>query len=464
MRVPITFIIAFVLFSTPFVAESGGLWDRTDVKVGKRPLCVFKDPEISNKYHVICGGFDADFDGEYEPEQGEYHATWYTYDLGSSDAALFKTFEWEMQVQNILRAIIHDGALYMPVGKNFRAYDLSSGDAIYDETGEADFIAVTFGQDKSYRTIRKYAEDGFTLEENYVEVLDGELGEELYQIPGGDFLQETIEIVQEDRTVLGVLNEGNYGSKDSFLTFWEIGETEATRIGEIFLGDAGNKLEYGNRTRGKIVAVSNGSHDVRIIDAETLEVLDSAKTPSESWDGPRESASEFIALTGSANLYGIFVSTFETDGEGDPTIMRFDPADLETPPDFIDAKGKTEGILIDGRYLLACNIYKAGTYDPEEYLSIFESINSVYEKPADYFRLGPIPATSTLSITCAEKLIGDYAIDIFNYSGRRVYSSRFIASPGAVETIDLANLPSGSYVLRLNDGKKYISQSFTIER
>ncbi len=464
MRIPITFIIAFLILSIPFVAESGGLWERTDVKVGKRPLCVLKDPEVSNKYHVICGGYDADFDGEYEPEEGDYHATWYTYDLGSSEADLFKTFEWEMQVSNTLRAIIHDGALFMPVGKNFRAYDLETGDVVYDETGAADFIAITFGQDKSYRTIRKYAEDGYTLEENYVEVLDGELGEELYRIPGRDFLQETIEIVQEDRTVLGVLNEGNFGSNGSFLTFWEIVETEATGIAEIFLGDTGNKLEYGDRTRGKIVAVSNGSHDVRVIDAETLEVLDSAKTTSDSWDGPRESASVLIALTGSNYLYGIFLSTFETDGEGDPTIMRFDPEELDSPPDFIAAKGKTEGILIDGRYLLACNIYKTGTYDPEEYLSIFESINSVYEKPEDYFRLGPIPANSTISISCDEKLIGEFAIDIFSYSGRRVFSSRFFASPGAIETIDISSLPSGSYVLRLNDGKKYISQSFTIER
>ncbi len=115
---------------------------------------------------------------------------------------------------------------------------------------------------------------------------------------------------------LFILCEGNFGSSDSKLIIYDILDINPNGFNIMYnktidLGDTGNHLAL--MDENNILITINGSHEIHILNTQTLEISKTIKLPTSGYDGPRESnffENNYILTTAfDGNLY-----TFDKDG------------------------------------------------------------------------------------------------------------------------------------------------------
>jgi len=93
-----------------------------------------------------------------------------------------------------------------------------------------------------------------------------------------------------------------------------------------------------------------------------------------------------------------------------------------------------------------------------EFNSTNENHFSVYPNPNN----GTFTITSTLWHMCETNEI---SLEIFNSLGQQIYSQQIKSTNGEInETIDLNNITSGIYFVRVRDGNNYAEQKLIIEK
>ena len=121
----------------------------------------------------------------------------------------------------------------------------------------------------------------------------------------------------------------------------------------------------------------------------------------------------------------------------------------------------------DRRYVLARITANIGEYtvrianegdcfsnpsEPFNYTSIIDDVE-------DIINISPIPAFNTINVKLPEQYYGKYVISILDMTGKLVkeYESIYI---GAIEIIEVSELPSGTYLLKLVSDKHTINKTF----
>ncbi len=77
----------------------------------------------------------------------------------------------------------------------------------------------------------------------------------------------------------------------------------------------------------------------------------------------------------------------------------------------------------------------------------------------------PVPANKQLNVVFSLKTGGQVTMSLFNSAGKAVYTQIQTAAPGNFSTIlNVGNLPSGSYLLRVSIGNKAYTSKVLIVR
>ena len=105
------------------------------------------------------------------------------------------------------------------------------------------------------------------------------------------------------------------------------------------------------------------------------------------------------------------------------------------------------------------NIIDIGAYE-------YTGYNSVEEQEGDgQITVFPIPANNKINIILKDVISKEININIYNISGKAVYSKTVTNNNKySIETIDLANQSTGTYILKIDYNSRKFSQKFLINR
>ena len=112
--------------------------------------------------------------------------------------------------------------------------------------------------------------------------------------------------------------------------------------------------------------------------------------------------------------------------------------------------------------LFAPNTFSDHTFIWDNLDSYVEGTSSTVEiRVADNeIKIYPNPVGDRLQVHNVGEIHWDRMSVVESSTGKTLLESRVVLGPGASETVNLANLPSGSYVLQLSTGTTLVTQQF----
>ena len=174
-------------------------------------------------------------------------------------------------------------------------------------------------------------------------------------------------------------------------------------------------------------------------------LIDTFSTKTDGYDGPRE-----IIASANTNMKDkLYFTTYSNKIK----IMRASDGLIE---DSLDAKGKAEGIVQVGPWLLAAIPFKSeGFYDPENKITIYYQ-NTLYVNEISPATIKTFPNPSVDYITFAFGENNSKQIDIYNAQGEKIIS---MSSNNENVKID-ANFPAGAYYAIIQSNGKSSRANF----
>lgn len=330
--------------------------------------------QVDDTVHVFCNGNDIDFDGIYEPNNGELPASWLKYNVKSGNLISRRDIT-HTYFTLPFRPAFTNLNFYNPIGNSVELYDLASQQL-------TDSTILTLQNPKSTITAISIVSLNLGGEEQIVLAMshktsftqNGTFG--LYSITNKKNIAEAEvginpQMIKTFRNLTGelefaILCEGTFGGKNSKL--YRLLPTPSSGlpfdIASYDLGDTGNYFTIQDQLA---LTVMNGSHEIIPINLATNTVLTGYPTGTTEYDGPRE-----IVLDTLTNR--VFISTYASDIR----IGSYLNGDILG---ILQPAGKPEGLaIIDGK-LWACNAYKKGEYAPDSTIAVFDiNLASIQEK------------------------------------------------------------------------------------
>ena len=253
--------------------------------LGASPAQVIADT-AAGFLHVLCSGYDANYNGIVEPDEGDVAASWHILDRQGNqlDSISFNTYFNSYPVR--AAADFVRGRLYAPVGKVVRAYDLQTMDLLDDTVANLPAAGITVDQERELLalSVRPDFTNPGTI--HYVDPEDGSLRGWILAgpNPADGFTTEVDERTGAYR--IFTLNEGNgSGTASLSMVGWT---TDIYSEPEEFGGGADQGLLHDDRA----YFVLSDASMIRVLDATTH--TDVSGSP--------------IGIPGDARAYGIDVS------------------------------------------------------------------------------------------------------------------------------------------------------------
>ncbi len=442
-------IAAFLLFGRESASQSYN-YKETHI-VGTQPLASVYD--LATVIHIICGGRDVDFDGVFDPEDGDVLPSWWHFEgfrfvtsgINPPPDRLVKFRDLDFGDMGfpfrpgIRRGVDeHDssGILYISQHGRVKSYALKDGELIDDTVVNVAASAVYYADGELFLSIRdtianivivyNIAEDRFTD-----------------TITAGVNVQQVEKFSFFEQQYLAVLNEGYFNSETSTLQIFEISDGNYLLDTTIAIGKAGNHIAV----KGDLMAVTvNGSHQVVLIDIPDFTINKTIPIPAVGeFDGPRESA---------FTIDGIYTTSYE----GKAFLLN--PSTGEITGD-LESDGKAEAILGVRGVLIITNPFVTGGYAPDSTITVWSMPTGV--EPANVIRqltIYPNPVTEVIFLKADfENLAGtDFQFQISDINGRILYQQNFIADgdgEGHEIQFDISDIamPAGSYYAIVKNNK-----------
>jgi DNA-binding beta-propeller fold protein YncE len=225
---------------------------------------------------------------------------------------------------------------------------------------------------------------------------------------------------------IAFINEGTFGGADDGTLDIYVGQQRTT----VDVGDTPNHLLIHD---GRAYVTVNGSHHIIVVDLAERKVIDTIKTGTSGYDGPRESAIDTKDPDGRMRLY---VTTFTGD------VRIFDLATGQRTGT-LAVGAKPEGLAIIGRELWVTRTFVEGGYAAARDVVIFDlnALTSVRENierkaPSAYLAVGG-------SLRLPFELQNDATLT--DLAGK---TTRVSAVVSDAQTLDCRHLTSGVYALR----------------
>jgi hypothetical protein len=259
-------------------------------------------------------------------------------------------------------------------------------------------------------------------------------------------------IVQNKK--LFILCEGTFGSDNSTLIVYDLknmapNDFEIMYNSQLNIGSAGNHLSP--LDSNQILITMNGSHEIHILNTQTLEITKTIKLPTTGYDGPRESnvfQNNLILTTAyDGNLY-----TYHTNGN------------------FVGKKtfdGKLEGLFSIYYEPLNFSVVAVTSpflqdYSPNNKIFVLVNFSDVPDliKTQD-FQISPNPVSDFCKLILPSDIQSTATVDIFSSNGERIksFTLNFAGKELLLAVNDLSN---GVYFARISGGSRIWTIPFVI--
>jgi Secretion system C-terminal sorting domain len=401
MKKLLTLLFALLIFSSTNAFSDYSILFK--IEVGKQPAFVHSDQD-GYKFHVICMGYDADFDGIYDEEDGDENPSYWTIDyaltgFGNGEDGVGNpqkimelpfaslTFPYS-PFRPMVKTLDNDQtALYFTVNGKIAELKLVKDETTGHEftPDMYDFDAKGISGDNIHLFISEVTDDKSELK-----VYRPSKDETVLTIDAGPRIQMNEMYEANNKHCVAVLNEGDLGSNNStmqLITFNHQGNDYDNKL--IDIGDTGNFFRIvGN----KLYAVANGSHNIVVIDLATQEIEAEIPTETEGYNGPREI--EYIDELGSGMPSGLNIYAVTTY---DSKLLFISQSTGEIRYK-IEIPGKCEGLHHSNKgYLAVCNISNAD-YTPSNLVCFLGNPNGVEDVLESNVSIYPNPAKDEFSI------------------------------------------------------------------
>ncbi len=417
-------IAATPLFSSEII--------RHDITVGAEPSVIYTDAK-AGRAHVICTGYDKNFNGIFEPDSGDVKPSWWVIENSGSGytAKMVKEFDFA-SLKYPLKPAFSSTDRKIWINQNGRVvpYDIDTYSPIQPMVIETD--AAALARNGNYLFICTNETFG---EPGSLKVLDADK-KVLNTIPAKLNVQDVATYPTSGGKIgLAVMSVGKYGSDSSILQIGEYDFKTVPDMKEIVVGRTANHVT----TLGNLVAVTvNGSHKVIIINSATKEIEHSIDTKTTGWDGPRET----IFIPGGK----LYVSTYAGD------VRKYNLAD-GSMTDSIGVHGKPDGMAYISKGTNAGILFVANSldqsYGPDSTVTILEESTVGVEETISAgleASIAPNPAADHFSLN--GNIEAGAGVEIYNLDGRLAMSTIYDGN-----AINAASLESGCYYAKIKSGR-----------
>ena len=437
---------------------------RLDVQVGSQPHAVFKvDEHVTPAYHVICKGIDVDFDGVYDPEDGDEKASWWKAIFDLPLGGIHSQLPYPKEK---LRDLPFGSVPYTYGGKfiDQKFYHPYGGHVtVYDDEGE-ELNKFNIGND--LRVINhfdgKYLLGNRNEEENdvvYIRSMNGETihdtlnaGHNVIDVAGKELLS--------GKKAIFVLDEGDFTVPNSSQLFIykysALGEYE---IDTLKTGDDCIDIEI---AENRVYITSNGSNKIIMLtDKNGSFDVQEHYTGTHGWNGPRG-----VDYDERKDL--LYIPTYS----GDVRVM--------TPGGDVNklyhAPGKVEHLTHSNDHklseapetLIPAVVPLTNTYATNDTLTLFnfQAPNSVIEetdKSLSKIKLYPNPASDMTNLELTGDIKHDISFKIYDLKGNliRSYDGNIAQS---TYSFSLTGLSNGYYVVRIINGSEISTIPLQIQK
>ena len=309
---------------------------------------------IRNRVHVLTVGHDADFDGLFEPAEGDISAGWYVLDgLGDViDSTLFNSFFNDYPIR--VGANLLDELLYLPIHGRVQSWDMNTLSLLEDTVVAERFSAVSWVPGVEWLLLSRRAADFTGPGEVEIFNLQGDLP--VARMSAGVNPGMAVSEVDPTRgeTRLYVLNEGGFGEGNSSLTRLAFAPDVYGAVNGKQLGGGGSAMLY-DEAGGRLFVLVPQARLVRVLDATTYRELDNS--PIDLGD-----ISRGRALAVDENY--LWVSSWD----GGVIQVNLDNGDERA---YI-LPGKGEGIAVQNGRLFVALSYQSDSFDPDSRVLVFD--------------------------------------------------------------------------------------------
>lgn len=398
-------------------------------KVGKQPSKIVYS-KSNDTYNIFCLGQDANFNGEFDA--GDENPSWWTIKGQGALAITKKVFEFEMGDLKFPTKLAYDeeiDVIYIPHNGRITSYDVLDYSVIEESVAEVNAISIDLAGPHLMFSVRN---DGST---DQVEVFDRENSNILQKIDAGVNVLEAKYFQNSGNLGIAFLNEGFFGQNDASVMYGQLPHTQNPTLKEVNIGDTGNDIDY---LDGTIGAVSNGSHQVTMINYETDEIL-TLPTGTSGYFGPRN----LNLVNSNDNLFAMTSSY-----DGDLRVIT-----KQGLSNIIKLKNKVEDFYINfDREFIMATIINNNDYSPSNEVAYSgQLVTSVEDdtKIANY-ELIVYPNPTSDFIYVRQNEARNTNISIYDISGTLVYNSDF---NGAIVKVDInkLNIKTGTYFVKMTN-------------
>jgi hypothetical protein len=324
---------------------------------GSAPSALFRD-SLTGRLHMITAGSDVDYDGKFEPADGDLLPGWYLIDPATERVLDSTSFDSYFNSLPLRFGFDDEGRrLYVPQKGRIRSYNLDTRAIADDTVALGAYTGVSF--DRFSGLLILHMRPSFT-EPGYIVGLDPATGDTIGIVAAGINPQMTATVMEPDRRSVGfyTLNEGSFGRPNSSIGFYTGNPNIYLGSGPVNdqLGGGGNHIA---RRGDRIYMVMGGTHEIRVMRSLThqQDTLSRIAVGTTGFDGPRD-----IAFQGDSIL---LVGTYNSD------LRRFNSATgASLVP--IPMPGKVEALAVRDSLLFAAIKYTAGTYDPDSAVAVVD--------------------------------------------------------------------------------------------
>ena len=414
---------------------------KSNVKVGTQPLEIFFD-KSKMVAHVFCDGTDSAFNNvkDYYDE----NPSWWTIDLKniSTDnqftAVKVKDFNFG-SIGFTFRPIWDETArrIYISQLGKTQAYDIDTHQEIPGESYNIGASALAYDDNHIYFSIIDYSAPGKVIVYNRTKKQFTDT------LSAGNMTRQCLSLDGK----LYVLNEGNFGTYTGQLDVYTIDDFKNHK--SVYLGSTANYL-YPND--GKIYITMNYENKVLYYDTNLGIITDSIYNKDIPPGNFRE-----CKITG----YKMYISSYD----GNIYLYNVYSNSLLAS---LESSGAVEGLDLSSNAIFATNIYKKGSYNYSDTVSIFFTefwgVEDDTTSATIQIYPNPVQQNAHFKIESYDLLSGSASLKIYNASGIMMYSRSFgyISSNSFEAEINTESmgLARGTYYVEVNIGNKKYHSSF----
>lgn len=399
------------------------------ITVGWQPVKIIP---AGNSVHVFCAQTDADYDGE--KEEGDATASWHILDAQTGNTVRSLEFAWNGTGYAATPAYdAKNNIVYCNDLNRVRAYNAETQEIIKDTVYP--FVSTGLSVNSGGNMLAITLRPSFT-DPGKVILMNLENGDTTIQLQAGINAKQSVFFdIDNDNRGLITLSEGLFNSNTSWVHIWTLTSAE-TKRDSVLVGNTGNHIFIDGNNAYVTV---NGSDAIKIIDLITKKVIDSIKTETTGFNGPREAIKIGDEL---------FVTTFETD------VRRFSLTTKKMIEKFVP-NGKPEGLAQVGDRIWVADSYEKGQFSAENTISVWNYLLpvSVEEVITDNNTLvTPNPVQSYCTVTIPFSVNNSIRVKLYSVNGE-IYEIPYTEigeNKGGKIALDVSTLQSGTYSLLIS--------------